>query len=228
MIRKTRRSLTPGIGRPATFGNQGLREVVEDVLCRTPIRARTRSAIPKEVKPRKSAAARAGTTWRGRLSGSSDVIFPRAPPAHRPPRSPARCWPARGALGESPTSIPPRPFSDAARVARPNRVQLDRPPPARRRPPHQADEDESRPPPATDHLHDGSRREERRLRRLRRVAEGESGRGLRKQQHAERGHSFPSGAAVRSGRKTISSTNADDREHEQQAKQMPGGPSARI
>ena len=79
-------------------------------------------AIPNEVKPASSAAASAGTICSGSVSVSSCVID-----AARIPMPPAITEASSvltidSRLGDSPPSIATTSFSDAARVASPNRV----------------------------------------------------------------------------------------------------------
>ena len=88
-----------------------------------PIARPTAQAIQKEVNRAKSAAASAGTTWSGSDVGSSCVIE-----AARTPRPPATIvvssvFASASWSGDSPISIAPTSFSEAARVARPNRRQ---------------------------------------------------------------------------------------------------------
>ena len=57
------------------------------------------------------------------MSGSSDVMFPASTPSAPATTLASTVFAIERALGESPTSMPETSFSDAARVARPNRVQ---------------------------------------------------------------------------------------------------------
>ena len=116
-------SATPGIAVPPDVGNQERFETywISDSMIPSPIPAA--QAIPNEVKRASSAAASAGTIWSGSVSVSSWVID-----AARMPIPPAiaeakSVFTIDSALGESPPSIATTSFSDAARVASPNRVK---------------------------------------------------------------------------------------------------------
>ena len=87
-----------------------------------PIPSPTRQAIQKDVNRAKSAAASAGTTTSGSACGSSCVIEAARTPSP-PATNVASSVLARASwLGESPISIAPISFSEAARVAIPNRL----------------------------------------------------------------------------------------------------------
>ena len=91
-----------------------------------PIARPTSAAIQKDVKRANSAAASAGTTWSGSDVGSSCVIE-----AARTPRPPAMSvassvFASASWFGERPSSIAPTSFSEAARVARPKRLNRKR------------------------------------------------------------------------------------------------------
>ena len=91
--------------------------------CRS--RGRQRRRSPIEVKVAKSAAASAGTTWSGqRCAGRAEVTGAASTPSV--PSNEARraaVLAIERRLGESPASMPETSFSEAARVARPKRVQ---------------------------------------------------------------------------------------------------------
>ena len=93
------------------------------MLSSIPIARPTSAAIQNDVKRANSAAVNAGTTCRGSAIGSSCTIEAASTP--RPPaRSVARSVLERARrLGESPISIAPTSFSEAARVASPYRVR---------------------------------------------------------------------------------------------------------
>ena len=89
-----------------------------------PIESPTSAAIQNEVKFANSAAVRAGTTWSGSAVESSWVID-----AASTPRAPATMVAATVLMraswfGASPISIAPTSFSEAARVASPNLLNL--------------------------------------------------------------------------------------------------------
>ena len=92
------------------------------MLSSVPIARPTRQAIQNEVNRAKSAAVSAGTTWSGSACGSSWTIE-----AARTPSPPAKnvassVLASASRFGERPISIAPTSFSEAARVASPNRV----------------------------------------------------------------------------------------------------------
>ena len=92
------------------------------MLSSIPIARPTRQAIQNDVNRAKSAAVSAGTTWSGSACGSSCVIDAAStpsPPAKKVARSVLE---SASLFGESPTSIAPISFSEAARVESPNRV----------------------------------------------------------------------------------------------------------
>ena len=87
------------------------------------MRSPATQAIQNEVKRANSAAASAGITWSGRVTALSWVSD-----AARTPRPPATTLESSvftidRRFGESPASIAATSFSDAARVANPNRLQ---------------------------------------------------------------------------------------------------------
>ena len=89
-----------------------------------PIPSPTSAAIQNDVKPAKSAAVSAGTTWSGSEVESSCTIE-----AARIPRPPtmtvaSSVLASASAFGEKPRSIAPTSFSEAARVASPKRLSL--------------------------------------------------------------------------------------------------------
>ena len=92
------------------------------MLSSAPIARPTRQAIQNEVNRAKSAAVRAGTTWSGSACGSSWTIEAARTPSP-PAKNVASSVFARASwFGDSPSSIAPISFSEAARVASPNRV----------------------------------------------------------------------------------------------------------
>ena len=114
-------SATPGMAEPPACGNHGcaLAYWISDSMIPSPIPAA--QARPNEVKRAISAAVSAGTICSGSVSESSSVIA-----AARMPTAPAMneatsVLPSDSNLGDSPPSIAATSFSDAARVARPNR-----------------------------------------------------------------------------------------------------------
>jgi hypothetical protein len=87
-----------------------------------PIPSPTRQAIQNDVKRANSAAVSAGTTWSGSELGSSWTIEAASTPS-APARSvPSSVLASASRSGESPISIAPTSFSEAARVASPNLV----------------------------------------------------------------------------------------------------------
>ena len=93
------------------------------MLWRAPTARPTRQAIQNEVNRANSAAVRAGTTWSGSDCGSSCTIEAARTPSP-PAKNVASSVFARASwFGDRPSSIAPTSFSDAARVARPNRVR---------------------------------------------------------------------------------------------------------
>ena len=121
VMRKMTSSATPGIAEPPACGNQDceLAYWISDSMIPRPIPVA--QARPNDVKRAISAAVRAGTIWSGSVAESSSVIA-----AARMPTAPAmneatRVLPSESRRGESPESIAATSFSDAARVASPNR-----------------------------------------------------------------------------------------------------------
>ena len=121
VMRKMTSSATPGMAEPPACGNHDceLAYWISDSMIPRPIPAA--QARPNEVKRAISAAVSAGTIWSGSVSESSSVIA-----AARMPTAPAMneatsVLPSESSRGESPASIAATSFSDAARVARPNR-----------------------------------------------------------------------------------------------------------
>ena len=79
--------------------------------------------MQNDVKPANSAAASAGTTWNASVcesSGTSGATRTPSPPATT---HASTVFVIDRRLGDRPASIAETSFSDAARVARPNRVQ---------------------------------------------------------------------------------------------------------
>ncbi len=88
-----------------------------------PIRNPTTHAIPNDVKRANSTAASAGTMKSGIVVESS-LNERRRENAHQPATTDASTVFASDSwFGDRPASIPAISFSEAARVARPNRVQ---------------------------------------------------------------------------------------------------------
>ena len=89
-----------------------------------PIASPASAAIQNDVKPANSAAVSAGTTCSGRDVESSCTIEAARIP--RPPTTTVASSVLASAswFGEKPRSIAPTSFSDAARVASPNRLSL--------------------------------------------------------------------------------------------------------
>ena len=87
-----------------------------------PIPSPTKQAIQKDVKRAKSAAASAGTTMSGSACGSSWVIEAARTPSPPATYVPSSVLASASRFGESPISIAPISFSEAARVASPKRL----------------------------------------------------------------------------------------------------------
>ena len=92
------------------------------MLSSAPIARPTRQAIQNDVNRAKSAAVSAGTTWRGSACGSSCTIEAASTPSPPAKNVASSVFASASWFGESPSSIAPISFSDAARVASPNRV----------------------------------------------------------------------------------------------------------
>ena len=88
-----------------------------------PIARPAKHAMKNEVKPARSAAASAGTTWKASVCASSAIRGATSTP--RPPATTlaSTVFVSARRLGESPASIAETSFSDAARVDSPKGVQ---------------------------------------------------------------------------------------------------------
>jgi hypothetical protein len=122
MIANATSSCTPGSAVPPEVGNQDMAETYSISEYRMPMPRPTAQAIPNEVNRASSAAASAGTIWSGSVVESSWVIE-----AARIPTPPAiseaiSVFAVETAFGDRPPSMAATSFSDAARVASPNRV----------------------------------------------------------------------------------------------------------
>jgi hypothetical protein len=117
---------TPGIGLPRSVGNHFSVETCCISDCPMPTANPAAQAIEGELNPANSAAASAGTT-----NNTSVIESAWASGAATIPIAPAKAdastvlasesWP-----GERPTSMPKTSFSDAARVAKPSRVNRNK------------------------------------------------------------------------------------------------------
>ncbi len=92
------------------------------MFCVAPIASATPHASGIEVKLAKRAAASAGTTCKGRMRGSTEVIGPASTATTPTTRQARRVLAIERRLGERPAHIAEASLSKAARVSSPKRL----------------------------------------------------------------------------------------------------------
>ncbi len=116
----------PGIGLPRSVGNQS--SVTTHAISDRPIPMPkpARQAIQSDEKPANSAAASAGTMKNTNVVESACASGAATMPIAPATADASTVFAIESWFGDNPASMPNTSFSDAARVARPNRVQRNR------------------------------------------------------------------------------------------------------
>ena len=123
MSTKTSSSFTPGQATPSLVGNHDLVEAYSIRDSIMPMPRPQAHAIQNDVSLAKRAAARAGTTRNGSVVVSSAATDPAKIPSVPSRRLASIELASDSSSGDRPARRAATSFSDAARVASPNRVQ---------------------------------------------------------------------------------------------------------